>query len=804
MKGQRGVCLAAAIAIFLFHDFASAQPFGSIHGKVIDDTTAAPIAKADIVLEGTRRGASSDELGRFVLRKILPGAYILRVRFIGYNAVRHPIRLKAGDSVAVEIRLKRVLLQFPEISITASRASFQEKSLQMLPSVTRVSAGAIRRVPTVGEPDLFRALQTLPGITAPSQASNQLYIRGGSPDQNLVRVDGAPIYNPFHLFGLAANINPDVVDNVTVSTGGFPARYGDRLSGVVDVETRHVRERLLALGNVSLLSSKLLLGSRASSRLQWLVSGRRSYHDWAAKLFRKNLPYHFYDLFGKATFVLNRSHLFSFSAFYSADILYHTEKTSTEVFEVDAQNRLVQPPDRIGTIFRENRFGFPWNNLAANLRWEHALTPQWSSTVAMNFSRTRNTGSEEQAYTLSAGVPPKYIDLYYGSDQPIDWSVANTLQDVALLATTLWQPNEIWQVQAGAELSRVLCDYKWDGFDAEDSNIVLFFDGAPDTFAYRANYHRYGFFVECLWQFTPSLRLQPGLRWDHRSTTRDYSVDPRLSANWEINSNLHLQAAVGRYHQGLSFLREGGLFAVNELYFPMSFSSAATHFIAGLEHQPKSDTEVKLEAYYKNFDRQAVPIRALRSISQVGIAEGWAYGVEASARRGNWQAFYVFSHVRRKFNGLAYDTPWDVRHRFLTAGQIHIGKNWDLDFQWEFRTGQPYSPFDLKQRIPTVTFNPRTGRPEYGYEERAVDYPKGAIRYPIYHRLDVTLSKRLVTGKWSMAPYIQFLNLYNRKNPLFYEEQYTYRPSESLDPYVPVLKPVGVPVLPSFGVRFSF
>ena len=795
----------AVIFIFLATFAAArAQQLGAIYGKIIDDTTSTPIAKADILLEGTRRGTSSDANGNFILRQISPGSRILRVRFIGYVEARHPLQLKSGDSVGVEIRITRVLLKLPDVNITAARENFQEQSLQTMPSVTQISAGTIRRVATVGEPDLFRALQTLPGITAPTQASNQLYIRGGSPDQNLVRLDGAPLYNPFHLFGLAANVNPDIVDKVTVSTGGFPARYGDRLSGVVDVETRNVNEPFLALGNVSLLSSKLMLAGRPDSRFQWLLSGRRSYHDWAAKLFGEDLPYHFYDLFGKATVVANSKQLLNLAVFYSADILFHTETITSEVYELDNFDRLVIPPNRIGSVYRHERLGFPWNNLAANLRWEHTLSPQFSSTLTFGLSRTHNSGLEQYSYSASPGLTQKYIDLYRVSSVQLDWSVANTLQDLSTTATMLWQPSAIWQVQAGAELSRVRFNYAWDEFDTEDSDIVVFFEGAPGSFSYRNDYKRHGFFIEGLWKLSERLRLQPSLRLDYRSSARNCTFDPRVSATFEIKPDLNLQAALGRYHQGLSFLREGGLFGVNELYFPMSFNSAATHGIIGLEYRPQTDTEFKIEAYYKNFDRQATPLRALRSISQVGSAEGWAYGMETTARRGNWQAFYVFSHVRRRFNGAAYDTPWDVRHRFQTMGQIYLGKSWDFDFQWELHTGQPYSPLHLTQRIPVAVYNSRTGQLEYHYQEREIDYPKGAIRYPIYHRLDVTLSKRMTAGKWSMAPYLQFLNLYNRKNPLFYEEEYSSFPDQPDDQYAPKLKPIGVPILPSFGVRFTF
>jgi hypothetical protein len=138
-----------------------------------------------------------------------------------------------------------------------------------------------------------------------------------------------------------------------------------------------------------------------------------------------------------------------------------------------------------------------------------------------------------------------------------------------------------------------------------------------------------------------------------------------------LQPGLRLKGAIGRYHQGLAFLREQGVFAVNELYFPTAFTSAATHAIFAMEYEPAPSTALKLEAYHKKFERQAVSIE---DAAKIGAAPGWAYGVEATLRRGEFQAFYVFSRVQRRFDGLTYHTPWDVRHRLQAIGQIDLGK----------------------------------------------------------------------------------------------------------------------------------
>lgn len=776
-----------------------------ILGEVRDDSTFAPLVRANVLLEGTRRGTSTDAAGRFMLQTNLREAAALRVKYIGYAEVRVPLRAITSDTLRLTIGLRRLLLQMPEVEVTSSRADFEEQSLQTQPSVIAVAGENLARVPTVGEPDLFRALQTLPGISAPSQFSNQLYIRGGSSDQNLVRIDGAPVYNPFHLFSLAANINPDLIGQVTVSTGGFSSRYGDRLSGVVDIETRRARAPFVAMGNISLLSSKLTLAGRKGERWQWVLSGRRSYHDLAAKLFGKDLPYHFYDIFGKTTFIPSARHLFNLSLFYSADVLFHTEKYTYEVYEIDQNNVLVTPPNKLGTIENLNRVGFPWDNFAGSLRWEYRSAANWSSTVTASTSRAAYSGFDESEYILGKGVPPEYLKRYapQGDDYFFEeWSVKNRLQELALAATLLWQPTESWQTQGGVELSNIDYRYRWRGFEAgdEEGHYMVFFDNAPASFAHHANYERRGFFVESLGQLSSRLRVQPSVRWDWRSSSQSLAFDPRLSATYEISPTLRAQAAVGRYHQGLAYLRERGSLGVHELYFAMPFNSAATHAIAGVEYEPNAATNFKVEAYYKKFDRQAVPIGLA---PQAGMASGYAYGIETTVKHGAWQMFYVFAHARRNFNGAGYDTPWDLRHRLQLNGQVNMGKNWDFNFQWELHTGQPYTARDIEVVSPIPEYDHRSGRLTYRYHPTQTDYRIGAVRFPVYHRLDVMFSKELRVGKWGLAPYFQVLNLYARKNPLVYDQYYDYSPN-SPDRTVKVIKPIGVPPLPTFGARFSF
>ncbi|MFQ5628656.1 MAG: TonB-dependent receptor domain-containing protein [bacterium] len=789
--------------LFIFGIFPTsvfAQNATILRGLVLDDSTGAPLPGTAIILEGTKRGTAADSAGRYMLPRIPPGKHALIVSFIGYRRQRVEIKIEPNKFYDLTIRLKRKALIAPEVVVTAARDRYEQQSLNAQPSVIEVSRRQITRIPTVGEPDLFRALQILPGVTTLNQASNQLYIRGGSPDQNLVRVDGVRILNPFHLFGLAANINPDLVERVVVSTGGFSARYGDAISGVVDIETSQPVEKFDATGNISLLSSKLLLQSRSTENFGWLVSGRRSYHDWAASLFKKELPYHFYDLFGKINWEPTTQNSFRFSAFYSADVL--RVEREEPIGLVPCEGFSFTP---VGEAKEVIEAGFPWSNLALNFRWDFEPSDRVQTRLDVNIARTENTGFDKheiREIKLQEGYSFEELKrcnpIFHERD--FDWEVDNNLTAAAATIAAYWQPTKNLNMHAGLEAARLEFDYHWENFDTEDGNIIVFYDLAPANFNFKQRQHRTSTFLEAIWHPSPVLNIQPSLRIDWRSPDNARSISPRLSASYALNGNLKLKAALGHYSQGITYLREQGLFGVQELFFPMPFATSAVHSIAGLEFDLAPATRATFETYYKSFRSQAI---ATSSKPEMAKARGWAYGLEFSLRHKRLQLIYVFAKVKRDFEQASYYTPWDIRHRLQLIDEIDLGKSWTFSLYWALQTGQPYTPRHTFENSVVLASNPRTGEPVYFTRQKSISFPNGSVRYPIYHRLDVTFSKELGRDGFSMAPYFQIINLYDRRNPLFFESGLEFRQNFDSEA-VPVLKPKGVPILPTFGLRFAF
>lgn len=777
-----------------------AQDRGGVAGIVVDDSTGAPLAGANILLDGTRYGTAAASDGRFRLTALPAGSYMLVCGHIGYAADSLEIMVPAHQVVQVQVRLSRRILAMAELEISAPREQYEQRSLEIQPSVARLAPRDILLTPTFGDPDLFRALQLLPGITSSNQASNQLHIRGGSPDQNLVRLDGARIFNPFHLFGLAANINPDIVENVTVSTGGYAARYGDALSGVIDVESRTAEKGFDARGSISLVSSSLTGSGRIGGQWNWLLSARRTYHDWAARLFGKELPYHFFDLFAVLQWQPGERHSLKSTIFYSGDAVLFEETERELLFTCNDPVFGFSEP--VGTAVRKHVFQFPWDNLAVNGRWEFRSSPQLQTRLDFGYSKTSNSGEDRETFAveLAPGFTQADVEHCTDSFDDVEWRVRNRLDAWQAAYSAFWKPTPALDLHTGLEYTRLKFDYFWFGLE-DFEHIVVYFDEAPAAFDYQRRYSRWSLFSDAIWQVRQDFQVQMGLRFDYRSPPETLTIDPRVSASFTLSPAITLKAALGRYTQGIAFLREQGLFGVNELFFPLNFSIAANHAIAGIVWQPGMEVRLQAEAYLKSFARQPI---AISGRPDIATASANARGVEISLRRKNFGLIYVFSRASRNFAGIEYNPPWDIRHRLEVVDQIALGKGWTLGYRWALHSGQPYAPLTLLASVPILRYDPETGRPWIERGLQNLPYAPGAIRYPTYHRLDLTLSKKLDGKGWSVAPFFHILNVYNRANPLLFEWEFDLSPTDFTGMVQPRIKTTSVPLLPSLGVRFSF
>jgi hypothetical protein len=307
--------------------FATAQPpadsLATVRGRVTDAATAAPIAEVAVTVVGTRLGTITDAEGRYVLPRVPAGAVTLSAARIGYATRTERLTLAGGESRTLDLVLATSTTELRAVRVEAQSAEREEFTLSPNPGLFTVRGETLKRVPVIGEPDVLRVVQLMPGVVATNDFNAGYNVRGGESDQNLVLLDGYPIYNPFHLAGLFGTFIDETVGEFELMPGGFPARYGSRLSSVLSITPKaEERSGIHGTASASVLASTLSLGGRVGGRTSWNVAGRRTYADrFVALISDQSLPYWFTDVQAHVKHQLPNGGTLSATAYTGEDVL---------------------------------------------------------------------------------------------------------------------------------------------------------------------------------------------------------------------------------------------------------------------------------------------------------------------------------------------------------------------------------------------------------------------------------------------------------------------------------------------------
>jgi hypothetical protein len=738
----------------------------AVAGRVLvrgDTTAPAPAGRASVAILGTSIAALTSADGRFVLAPVPPGPRTLRVRLPGYGTVDRAIRARDGDTARVEVVLQRSVQLLAPVRTDAQRADAELFLTRPSISTLVIDARAMSGVPSIGEPDVVRTVQLLPGVTARNDFNTGLTVRGGEADQNLVLLDGFPLYNPFHLGGLFSTFMDATVGSVELLTGAFPSRYGGRLSSVLDVRSAeelrpgvHTTADLSALG-----ATARAAGAFGGGRGTWSVAGRRTYADAVQSVFTDDIfPYHFHDLQGHATYVLGNGARISVTAYEGRDVL------DANLADFDA--------DSVKSKSNRGRWAFDWGN------------------------------------QLLGVVIAKDLGERTTIEQRISTSGFSTRLDLGSGAST--QRSEVRDVRAAGSL-RVRGDVHDGSIGYEiAAQRVRYASGSPQTETTRFDLTQRpvsgALWVDDLWQLSPRWLLEGGLRAEALSGRSWAALSPRLSVKYFVSPQVALTAGTGRVTQTMHSLAGDGALRYFDVWLASdSFIPVATawHWIAGAERRFGDAGSVRVEGFLKRYDRvlEADPSEdpQLRG-DEFLPATGQAYGVDMMAR---WQrrsgaagwVTYTYGVSRRTRDGRSWAPGSDRRHDLNVVATRPFSK-YLVGARFNLATGTPYTP--IVGGVTRRVYDPSLDRWGTGDPEILIESLGGvhnSARFPLTHRLDLDVSRQLVVHGATVAPYVSVANVYNAKNVFVYLYKY------STD--VPTRRAISqFPILPTAGVRVAF
>ena len=750
---HRAVILTVALLVCIVGQLRAAN----ISGFVRDASNRESLPFVNIYLVDKDLGGASNESDYYAITAVFPGSYILEASSIGYGTIRKENQVGESDLV-LDISLQEEVIQVQGTVIEAQRDSV--KSFDISPGRTVLQVKELKTAPAAIEADPIRTIQTLPGVATLSDFSVGLYVRGGTPDQNLVLLDGTDVYNASHLFGLFSTFPADAAKSTEFLRGGYPAKYGGRLSSVLNVITDEGnKEKLEAHGGVSLLSSRLTLQGPAGKG-SFLISGRRTHLDPVLAIVRRRsdaisrLDYNFYDLQGKSHQVLSHDDQLTIAAYTGQD--------------------------NLALRFDEFDFDLEWGNRTVSSKWTHLF----DSDLFGNFLLT---GSRFEANT-------KF------NTEDVSAEELNRLTDLSFKGDMSYFANNDHTIETGLLVKRMSMEYDFGESDRSFFNVDV------------EGYHNAAY-VQDTWATTPRLSLQPGVRLNHFSNGTYTGLSPRLAARYRVGVHTYLKGAIGQYHQYLFRLsREFQGVALLSNVWVLADTTAkpskSNHFIAGVETRLAS-INVDAEIYYKDYDELYEINYDEQESTRIGDilrrGEGVAYGFDVlfkkrSGRHTGWLS--VTTGVSKRtilgLNENISGEPQSFKSKFdrsLILNLVHswrLARRWTLNNRVAYATGQPYTQVLGKGEMLLPS------------GERMTFQSKGelnGVRLPYYQRFDTSLRWRREFSTWALQIYLQIVNLTNHENIFNYfwtdGEPDEGKPGEREN--LPML-----PLLQSFGFDFEF
>ncbi len=733
----------------------------TISGFVSDADSGEKLIGANLWVTNANSGTVSNNYGFFSLT--LPaGPLYLQASYLGFENRYFEIDLQADLSLNIELSTKSVRLD--DIEVIAERTEDAVTSTQM--GAIDVSLKEVQTLPAMfGEADFLKTLQLLPGVQGGSEGSNGLYVRGGGPDQNLILLDGAPVYNANHVFGFLSTFNSDALQNVSLIKGGFPARNGGRLSSVIDISMKEGNlKKFETDGSLGLIMSSLTVqGPIIEDKMSFIVSGRRTYADVLARPFL-NLSdgekpvFFFYDFNAKVNYIASpRSRLYA-SMYAGRDKFGYT-------FKEEENNR---SEDLAGNL--------DWGNLSATLRWNYLFSNKLFANTSLIYSKYQ--------FNTLARITEQFDDGETFFEEFNQLNYVSGIKDLTAKIDLDYLPTPDHFIRFGASAIRHafkpgIGRYRFE----ETGEVPLDTELTPDTEVFRGM--EYYLYAEDDINLGNRLGVNLGVHFSGMAVqgTNYTSLQPRLAMSFLLSPNWSFKASYSTMQQYLHLLTNSGINLPTDLWVaatsrvkPQQAWQAAT----GMHYAvPNGSYEFSVEGYYKSM-KNLIEFKSGTSFlatnedwqDKIEVGEGWSYGAEVFVRKKagrttGWLG-YTLSWTERQFDGLnqgrVFPFRYDRRHDISIALSYQMYENTDVGLTWVYGTGNSIT-------LPTARFKDV----DYTEHIRTADLlgygDRNGYRMGAYHRLDLALNwhkdRAWRSSKGSSTFTISIYNLYIRRNPYF-------------------------------------
>ncbi len=738
-----------------------------VRGYVYEKESGEPVPYANVYIDGTTTGVFTDIDGFYTIDKLNAGTFFLRAESIGFDSVKVEVTLADGETKNLQLYLLESGIEIQEISVSARKENARRETNV---SVARVTPKQIQALPsTGGDADIAQFLTVLPGVVSSGDQGGQIYIRGGSPVQTKILMDGMNIYRPFHSIGMFSVFETEALRSMDVYSAGFNAEYGTRTSAIIDIKTREGNKtRFGGLVSASPFQAKALLEGPIkkfeegdAGSISFILTAKHSYLNETSKTLYKyatddeyGLPYEYTDLYGKVSFLSDNG-------------------TSINLFGFNFNDK-VNYPDVANLDWKSGGGGMDFRVVPRNsnmLFGGHITYSQYQSDLVDQSGLPRSNKLSDFNLNLNFAFLGRNTELRYGLD-----------------------------------INGFETDYKFtNGFGYSFDEVV--------------NNTDIGAFFKYKQIFNEKFILEPGIRLQYYAGQSVFSFEPRLSMKYNATDNLRFKFAGGYYSQNiLSTVSDRDIVNLFVGFLSTPSSSIvksgpdmeevddpllrSRHLVLGVEIDATDQLTFNVEPYWKEFNQLVVLNRGKEQLSDPDyLAEtGSSFGVDVTMDYrpvNNLNVWFTYSYgdAKRDNGYQEYPAVFDRRHNvnFLTSWAFGGDRSWELSLRWNMGSGFPFTQvegfygfynFNNSEQTDIVTGNPNL-TPAFS------DVINGG-RLPYYHRLDLGLKKTFEFGKYSKLELnASVTNLYDREN-IFYVDLLTLDRVNQL------------PILPAMGIKFSF